>query len=210
MDDYEFKESFERAGGDPKVTADIAAMLAGAPAALLSWDDVERYRALDPANARLRHLVADVTSQGLLGRLWLPAALPYYSSPYIDDNPDAVQPTKRLIFSSWQVVPKVVAALLSYEAERVMFGDRPDIEKPNTAEGRERVTQLLRFSRSGERLTGMPLLTLFYPASRSRRRSSSGDSGAGPCRHALGCPRGVADRLRGPWPDSGGRLWRAR
>jgi hypothetical protein len=200
MDDYEFKESFERAGGDPQVTADIAAMLVGAPGALLSWDDVERYRALDPANARLRHLVADVTSQGLLGRLWLPAALPYYSSPLIDDNPDAVQPTKRLIFSSWQVVPKVVAALLSYEAERVMFGDRPEIEKPNTAEGRERVTQLLRFARSGERLTGMPMLTLFYP---SITLAEMGDplewrrsAAAGRLPSHVDVLRSVADRLR--------------
>ena len=34
--------------------------------------------------------------------------------------------TKRLIFSSWQVVPKVVAALLTYEAERRMLGIDPD------------------------------------------------------------------------------------
>ena len=84
-------------------------------------------------------------------------------------------------------------------AERVMFGDRPDIEKPNTAEGRERVTQLLRFSRSGERLTGMPLLTLFYP---SITLAEMGDplewrrsAAAGPLLSHLDLLKSVADRL---------------
>ena len=200
MDDYQFKESFEQAGSDQKALADIGPALAGGPGTLLSWDDVERYRALDPPNARLRHIVSDVTSQGLLERLWLPAALPYYSSPSIVDESDAVQPTKRLIFSSWQVVPKVVAALLSYEAERVMFGDRPGIQRPNIAEERERIAQLLRFSRSGGRLTGMPLLTLLYPSITLAemgdplewRRSAVGNV----LPSSAGLLRAVADRLR--------------
>jgi hypothetical protein len=40
--------------------------------------------------------------------------------------------TKRLVFSSWKVVPKVVAAILSYEAERRMATIGGD-ERENTA-----------------------------------------------------------------------------
>ena len=139
-------------------------------------------------------------SQGFLGRLWLPAALPYYSSPLIADDPRAVRPTKRLVFSSWQVVPKVVAALLSYEAERVMFGDRPGSSAQYSAEGRERVRQLLRFSRSEGRLTGMSFLPLFYPSitlaeiGRSTRVAPFRSSGALPSH--VDVLRSVADRLR--------------
>ena len=48
--------------------------------------------------------------------------------------------TKRLIFSSWQVVPKAVAALLSYEAERRFAGlpMKGTLAPTRRAAGRER------------------------------------------------------------------------
>ena len=45
-----------------------------------------------------------------------------------------------------------------------MFGVRPEIERPNTLEERERISQLLRFSRADSRLTGMPVMALLYPS----------------------------------------------
>src|SRR5439155_2396496 len=86
------------------------------------------------------------------------------------------------------------------EAERVMFGVRPGIEKPNTAEERERVTQLLRFSRSGGQPTGMSFLTLLYP---SITLAEMGDplewrrsAAAGSLPSHVDLLRSVADRLR--------------
>jgi len=154
MDDYEFKADFKEAAADPKRASELVKTLASSANAMLPWDDVERYQKLDPANARLRQLVADTLDSGAWRRLWLPASLPYYktSGPYEGDLSSA---SKRLIFSSWQVVPKVVAATLSYEAERRMFGDSFDTDRPNTPAARDRLTPRLR---------GLPLLTLNYPS----------------------------------------------
>lgn len=164
MDDYQFKEDFTEGIDNSKVAPHLHKALAEQAAAILPWEDVERYRALDPANSRLRHMISDVIGGGAWRWLWLPAALPYYAQSGAYDGASGMATTKRLIFSSWQVVPKVVAAVLSYEAERLMFGDRFDVEKPNTPEQRERLTQLLRFARRDGGLTGMALLTLHYPS----------------------------------------------
>ncbi|MBD3885398.1 hypothetical protein IFO70_27110 [Phormidium tenue FACHB-886] len=89
--------------------------------------------------------------------------MPYYQLGGVFAEPTLSQFTKRLVFSSWRVVPKAIAALLSYEAERQMisaFEETPE----NTPEARERRRPLLRFARTKERLTGMPILSLLYPS----------------------------------------------
>ena len=70
--------------------------------------------------------------------------------------------TKRLIFSSWKVVPKVVSTLLSYEVERRMIRELEGSPE-NTPEARKKRKPPMRFARSEGRLTGMPLLGLIYP-----------------------------------------------
>ena len=60
--------------------------------------------------------------------------------------------TKRLIFSGWALVPKVVSALVSFEAERRAFASR---SHSYTAEYRRRGGQRLTF-RTDDR-TGAPL-----------------------------------------------------
>lgn len=164
MDDYQLKAAFKNATVLPKRLGPLRDALSSCPSSLLNWDDVERYRALDPANARLRYLTSDAISTGAWRWLWQPPSMPYYrlSGAFVDV--DASRTTKRLIFSSWQVVPKVVSAVLSYEAERHMFGDRPTIERPNAAEHREKFRPLLRFAESSGRLTGMPIVALMYPS----------------------------------------------
>src|SRR5204863_9427238 len=80
-------------------------------------------------------------------------------------QPGAQELTKRLIFSSWQVVPKVVAALMTYEAERRMLAINPAGEPGSQGlEARKKRRGLLRFSVAGDRLTGMPVLGLLYPS----------------------------------------------
>lgn len=71
--------------------------------------------------------------------------------------------TKRLVFSSWNVVPRAISVLLSYEAERLMMKSF-DASAVNTVEARERRRPLLMFARSEGRLTGMPVLSLLYPS----------------------------------------------
>jgi hypothetical protein len=163
MEDYEFKRKFESAVNDPDKQAAIRKTLKTADNLLLSWEDIQEYNKIDPQNARLRSLLADTLDLNAWQLLWMPPCLPYYlpEAPFADLKFNNF--TKRLVFSSWRVVPKVLALLMSYEAERLMF--RLFNEKAtNREEDREKRKPLLRFARSGGRLTGMALMSLIYPS----------------------------------------------
>src|SRR5206468_1087092 len=131
----------------PNVPADVLQALAGETGALLSQEDVSAYRELDPGNARLRNLVHQMLDSEAWRLLWMPTCWPYYEPEGEFAKPTAQTLTKRLIFSSWQVVPKVVAALMTYEAERRMLGIDPDGEPGSQGtEARKKRRGLLRFS----------------------------------------------------------------
>ena len=129
----------------------------------LSWADVEAYAQLDPANARLRSLMQWLQQGEGWKLLWLPAALPYYadSGPWQQAREHGF--SKRLVFSTWNVVPKTIASLVSYEAERRIF-QRFKSSIRNTPEERKKRRPLLRFAYSDDRLTGMPVLGILYPS----------------------------------------------
>ena len=163
MDDYKLKMNFKEAIRDPQRAPELARLLRTSPSLLLPWDDVVAYREVDPANARLRWLMDDTVGRGAWRLLWIPSSLGYYKpdGPFAD--PKLAGLTKRLVFSAWRVVPRVVATLLSYEAERRMIASFED-EPENTLQARQRRRPLLRFAVSEGRITGMPVLGLLYPS----------------------------------------------
>jgi len=167
MDEYDLKRDF-RAAIDGDDHARLAAALSEHRWALLSWEDVQAYRCIDPANARLRCLLRDTVDTGVWKLLWLPPSLPYYGLGGAFTRVSPLATTKRLVFSSWKVVPKVIAAVLSHEAERQMVAlshsDGQTVTIPNSADGRKRVSALLQFTRKDGRLAGMPVLGLIYPS----------------------------------------------
>ena len=148
----------------------VASAMRSGRGALMSWKDVTAYGQLDPANARLRSLITDVIDSGGWKLLWMPPSQPYYGLEGAFADPAARRFTKRLVFSSWRVVPKVIAAMVSYEAERRMiraFSPRAR----NTPEARKRRAALLRFTidrmggdQGDGRATGMPVLGMLYPS----------------------------------------------
>ena len=75
---------------------------------------------IDPGHAKLRELVGELIDEGLWRLLWMPPTLPYW--PLEGPFEGKEHATKRLLFSAWNVVPDVVSAVLSYEAERLMTG----------------------------------------------------------------------------------------
>lgn len=163
MEGYDIKRKVDHSQHDAVKAAAVATALSGAAGLLLNWEDVSRYEAIDPANARLRSLAAATLGRGAWRLLWIPPSLPYYQpeGPFADTS--LARFTKRLVFSSWRVVPKVIATLLSYEAERQMlrtFEEAPE----NSLEARRRRRGLLRFARTDGRLAGMPVLGLLYPS----------------------------------------------
>ncbi|MDP8929246.1 MAG: helicase, partial [Actinomycetota bacterium] len=163
MEHYRLDRALEAAVDDGRQGPELAGRLADGDL-LLPWDDVARYRQVDPGNARLRGLFADVIDRGAWQLPWLPPALTYYELGPPWNQPGLESFTKRLVFSAWRVVPKVIATLASYEAERRLMNPdgRPDLE--NTPEARSRFRPLLQFTRSRERLTGMPVFALLYPS----------------------------------------------
>ncbi len=165
MDAYVLKRAFSDWLESPDKADKMAQALRNARNLLLDWDLIEAYRRVDPANARLRGLVGQTTEIGAWKLLWIAPSLPYHglAGPYAETALRHF--TKRLVFSAWKVVPKVVSVLLSYEAERhcVRAYDENARNTPEENERRRR-SQLLRFGREAEgRLRGMPVLALIYP-----------------------------------------------
>ena len=95
------------------------------PAALratrhVTRQDVESWRPLDLGNARIRRLAEDLVDSGLWRLLWMPPSLPYHRPGAPFAGVDAVDVTKRLVFSAWTATPASVASLLSYEVDRLI------------------------------------------------------------------------------------------
>ena len=162
MDDYKLKHEFN-ASLDSSPHSRLTELLRNGGRVFLSWDEVEAYGQLDPANARLRSLLEWMERAEMWKLLWLPPSLPYYSESGPWKTARARQLSKRLIFSTWQVVPKAVASVVSYDVERRIF-QRFDDSIRNTPEERKKRRPLLRFAYSNERLTGMPVLGILYPS----------------------------------------------
>jgi hypothetical protein len=163
MENYQIKHKFQaHDAADPAL---LEALDHGARG--LRWDDIRSYRPLDPGNAKMRGLAADVLERGAWQLVWIPPSLPYYDldGPYAD--PGLRDFTKRLIFSSWAVAPKAIGTVISYEAERRIAerASRASSATPWTQYDAARPTGLLTFQRGAEgRLTGMPALSLLYPS----------------------------------------------
>mgnify|MGYP001569680735 CR=1 FL=1 len=104
-----------------QVNREFVKAVEGAERSLLPWADVEAFRRLDPAHGRLRWLIDHTLGSGQWKLLWLPPGLRYYELGEPFREVASHSPTKALLFSAWRVVPRVVASILSHEAERRMY-----------------------------------------------------------------------------------------
>lgn len=162
MEDYELKRRIRQHSQEDAQSSDFVRAMRQATAAMLSREEIEKYKKLDAGNARLRALHDDTIERGAWRLLWMPPSLPYYLPGGAFAQPSLAGFTKRLVFSCWRVVPKAIAAVLSYEAEREMTQSFRKKAR-NTAEARGKRRALLRFTFSKGRPTGMPVLALTYP-----------------------------------------------
>ena len=162
MDDYKLKAKvvarLDRSSGNG-----LTKLLTDDGRVSLSWEEVEVYAQLDPANPRLRSVLEWMERSEAWKLLWLPPSLPYYAEPGPWKRAREQQLSKHLIFSTWQVVPKAIASVMSYDVERRIMR-RFDDSIRNTPEERRKRRPLLRFAYSNERPTGMPALGILYPS----------------------------------------------
>lgn len=157
MDGYVVKKELERAGAE---SADVCAAIKEHGKSLLSKRDIIAYRPLDPGNAKMRGLAGDVLETGAWRMAWIPPSLPYYELGGAYADPVLKDFTKRLVFSAWNVVPKAISTVISYEAERRLHEDAGTTGRRYDA---ARPTGRLAFAKAEGRLTGMPVLALLYP-----------------------------------------------
>ena len=93
--------------------------------------DIDSYKQFPINNARLSNLYKEVfgeQSKGAEYLLWIPASMPYYDAKNTKTGKvysDNYGYTKTLVFSSWEMVPRVIAGLTSYEAERLVMKKLP-------------------------------------------------------------------------------------
>ena len=120
MRGYKFNDRLEEAR--EQSPSKVSAVLRSHSQSFLSAEDVHRWDELDPAHPKMREMVNDQLDSGVWRLLWVPPTLPYW--PLEGPFQDKGSVTKTLMFSAWNVVPDVVSAVLSYEAERRMTGGR--------------------------------------------------------------------------------------
>jgi hypothetical protein len=158
MDAYALKQALRDGIGD----RDVMGIVRSNPESFLDLERARNYENLEPANPRLRGLVAETVDRGMWRLLWMPPAITYYSLSGPFAEVESRKFTKRLVFSAWHMVPRAVASLLSYEAERRMMRAsnlHTELKREDWAKQRG----LLRFGVSEGRLAGLPLFLLVYP-----------------------------------------------
>lgn len=160
MDRYELKEKLLDECANP--SAELHAAFREADGQLLRGATIQQYHQPAVNNARLRSLMDATVNAGQWQWLWLPPALPYLAPRGVYAKSD-IPATKALIFSNWQVVPDAIAALTSYEAERMMLQGVKDLPRYKLLHKKRR--QLLQFRLDAEKKSpaGMPALALIYP-----------------------------------------------
>ena len=162
MEEYTLKQSLRDRAGESDV---YEALRQGGDAAGLTLPGVSMraYQPIEAMNPRMRALAEQTVDTEAWQALWVPPSLSYYELAGPFAAMAKIGFTKRLVFSSWQVVPKAIATLLSYAAERKMM-TAFDPTAVNSPEARKAHGPLLNFNRSEGRLGGMPVLGLLYPS----------------------------------------------
>lgn len=158
MDGYQLARRADAAltNGD----ADVAEALAGARS--LDRATIERFDEIDLGNGHLRALAAQTVGDGWWKLLWVPPTLPYLEpGPVYREFADQ-RVTKQVIFSAWSGVPTAVAALLSYEADRLAAGEGK-VLTANTPDARKAVRARLLYPLDEGRPAAMSTLALFWP-----------------------------------------------
>ena len=158
MHGYKLHDLLVEAIGSPGPSDRIVDALQRHDSAFLKAATLESWGSIDPAHAKLRELVDELIHEGLWRLLWMPPTLPYWPLEGVFEGTERA--TKRLLFSAWNVVPEVVSAVLSFEAERLMMGGRlRDYENPDLQQ-----RPLLRLTQSASRVRSRHrLLLLLLP-----------------------------------------------
>lgn len=124
MQHYKEKKFIERAfNSTARKSSPLPSIItANSQRLLLKGHHVFTYHEIVPNNARLDFLQKSLFSHHSELLLWVPASHPYYSVPALNVFAQNKDFSKVLVFSSWEMVPRMLAVMLSYESERLNIG----------------------------------------------------------------------------------------
>ncbi len=166
MRNYKLKESLDKFFRDhPDQTE-----LARGNTLWINERKINQYEELPKTNARLTQLLDKAIGKSGELYLWVPPSKPYYEMQGV--YRDSKEFSKTLVFSSWEMVPRMIGSLVSYEAERKTVGrlsrQAKNQDKKNStyfAEGSRRFpVSRLRFNVSKGEVHSMSLFCLLYPS----------------------------------------------
>lgn len=126
--------------------------------------DIQNYRKIHFNHARLNHLMENVLKDKAELLLWVPPSKEYYTSEGVFKNTQNF--SKTLIFSSWEMVPRMISTLVSYEVERRTIGK---FSKHDSSikyfKKNYYVSPRINYSVNEGKPERMTLLSLIYPSS---------------------------------------------
>lgn len=133
----------------------------------LKRSHLDKYDVIPNNNARLDRVMEHTFKDNAELLLWVPPSRPYYPFQGVYKNTNAF--SKTLVFSSWEMVPRMIAGLLSYEAERKTVGKLAKANEDKNVHyfytGEKRYPSArMNFSVSNGTPNAMALFCLMYPS----------------------------------------------
>lgn len=159
MHDYKLKQVLREKANNK--AAALCKILESQKSNLLRHSLIEKYRPLDPGNARMRSLLNEIENSGVGKLLWVPPSLPYWQPT--GSYRDALNVRKQLIFSAWNVVPDAVSSVLSYAIERSIV-KQSGIQATYSRMPKRFAPRLVYARKADTKLTGMTTLLLMFPS----------------------------------------------
>ena len=129
------------------------------PTLWLNENEINEYKKISPNNARLDNLMTHVLNDNAANLLWVPPSRPYYDLE--GAFKDCKNFSKTLIFSSWEMVPRMISSLVSYEIERQTMGRLP---REGNYSNRKNLSSRMNFSLKRDKPKNMTLFALIYPS----------------------------------------------
>ena len=163
MRDYQLKKKIEKYFNDNP--ADVSRM--NRDTFWLRRQTIDKYDKLPCNNARLERVMAHVFKNNAEQLLWVPPSKPYYEPQGAFKTADGF--SKTLVFSSWEMVPRMLASLISYESERRTTGKLAKADTDKEAhyfhqKSRRYPVARLNFALKEGKPSDMNLLSLMYPS----------------------------------------------
>ena len=126
--------------------------------------DINNYRKIQFNHARLNHLMENILADNAELLLWVPPSKEYYPSEGVFK--DVHNFSKTLVFSSWEMVPRMISSLVSYEVERRTIGrfSKRD-SKIKYFKVNSYTSPRIKYSLNNGKPGQMTLLSLIYPSS---------------------------------------------